>query len=526
MKKIIKNNWRLFVLIILVGLSVWVLLGGAEETELEDESIGGQAEGATALRFGLELSGGTRIRAPLHGYVADGIIFETAIETAQLERDIASELGVEPVDVNAFANFEAEVEDSGEIEVVEPSVTREEFERALRSQNIEYSTIQPGVSDTTRSETVAVINDKVNEAGLGGGSARSLISSSGQYFILVEVPDVERDDVVEILQSRGVVQVSAYYPVFEDGELRYETIPSVLEQSDFQRIGTPQQGSSEGPHVPVVLRESSAQSFIDATLEAGLTDAPGQCFYRETPEDTGPCLLTTVDGEVVYSAGLSPSFAETLLGGAWQQDGSFILQTRDFTEAQELALHLRAGSLPAELDFDSGTSTFVSPNQGERFKTASLFVALLAGLAVALKVYVKYRDIRVVVPMVATAATEVVLLLGLAAYLKYPIDLAVVGGLIAVIGTGIDDLIIITNEILTKGEVTSERVFTTRYNKAYWIIGAAALTTTIALSPLLVLSLGDLQGFAIFTIIGIAIGVGITRPAYGGILRVIIIKKR
>jgi preprotein translocase subunit SecD len=41
------------------------------------------------------------------------------------------------------------------------------------------------------------------------------------------------------------------------------------------------------------------------------------------------------------------------------------------------------------------------------------------------------------------------------------------------------------------------------------------------MGPLAVLSLGDLQGFAIFTILGVLVGVLITRPAYGDILRAI-----
>jgi preprotein translocase subunit SecD len=39
------------------------------------------------------------------------------------------------------------------------------------------------------------------------------------------------------------------------------------------------------------------------------------------------------------------------------------------------------------------------------------------------------------------------------------------------------------------------------------------------MSPLAVLSLGDLRGFAIITILGVLIGVLVTRPAYGDILR-------
>ena len=59
--------------------------------------------------------------------------------------------------------------------------------------------------------------------------------------------------------------------------------------------------------------------------------------------------------------------------------------------------------------------------------------------------------------------------------------------------------------------------------RAFWIIGMAAGTTIIAMSPLAVLSLGDLQGFAIITIVGVLIGVGVTRPAYGDVLRTLIL---
>jgi len=62
--------------------------------------------------------------------------------------------------------------------------------------------------------------------------------------------------------------------------------------------------------------------------------------------------------------------------------------------------------------------------------------------------------------------------------------------------------------------VATGRVFQNRFRKAFWVIGAAAATTIIAMSPLMVLSLGDLTGFAIVTIVGVLIGVLVTRPAW------------
>ncbi len=121
--------------------------------------------------------------------------------------------------------------------------------------------------------------------------------------------------------------------------------------------------------------------------------------------------------------------------------------------------------------------------------------------------------------MVVTAFSEVVILLGFAAYLGYPLSLSVIASFIAVLGTGVDDLVIIADEVMAEGEVSSQRVFSSRFKKAFWVIGVAAATTIIAMSPLAVLNLGELRGFAIFTILGVLVGVLITRPAYGDILR-------
>ena len=147
----------------------------------------------------------------------------------------------------------------------------------------------------------------------------------------------------------------------------------------------------------------------------------------------------------------------------------------------------------------------------------------VAVLAVAGVVLFRYREIGVAAPMILTAAAEVYLLLGFAALVGLALDLSHIAGFIAVIGTGVDDLIIIADEILQGERVKTGRVFESRFRKAFWVIGAAAATTIIAMSPLAVLSLGDLQGFAIVTIVGVLLGVLVTRPAYGNILRNVVL---
>ncbi len=85
--------------------------------------------------------------------------------------------------------------------------------------------------------------------------------------------------------------------------------------------------------------------------------------------------------------------------------------------------------------------------------------------------------------MIVTGLSEVYILLGFAAAIGYPLDLSVIAGFIAVIGTGVDDLIIIADEVMGEGSETG-RVFQSRFRKAFWVIGAAAATTIVAMSPL------------------------------------------
>ena len=103
-------------------------------------------------------------------------------------------------------------------------------------------------------------------------------------------------------------------------------------------------------------------------------------------------------------------------------------------------------------------------------------------------------------------------------------DLPTIAGLIAVLGTGIDQLVIITDEILHEGKVPSPNLYLKRLSRALAIIVAAAATVVIAMLPLALMDLSTLKGFAIITILGVLVGVIITRPAYGRIIMEILSK--
>jgi preprotein translocase subunit SecD len=105
----------------------------------------------------------------------------------------------------------------------------------------------------------------------------------------------------------------------------------------------------------------------------------------------------------------------------------------------------------------------------------------------------------------------------MASLIGWQIDLISVAGIVAAVGTGIDYQIIIIDEILRKEQ---EAMLSTvaKIKKAFAIIFMAAATIIFAMFPLIFLGLGTLKGFAITTILGVLIGLLITRPAYASIV--------
>ncbi|WP_254535776.1 preprotein translocase subunit SecD [Halomarina litorea] len=529
----LRGNWRvvlLAVFVVLSGVALFAPTGGGAGGNATNDSAA-VSTGPTNLQYGLELSGGTRLRAPLVGLTAEDVAV-TPDNEQTVEETVADQLAVSSLDVQARPG--ATPSASGTVEVFNENVTEEEFVAALQAANLSATTenVRSGVTDQTMQTAVEVLDRKIRGAGgFSGGDAAVVTSATGESFVLVEVPGKSRSEVLDLVGDRGQVAVVAHFPDQNGSGYRNVLLFTQEGIADVQPV---RQDSSGQPVVPIRLTESAAQEFSDAMRQYGFTGSQGvlNCQYERNPDDAGYCLFTvvgggvvnnTVQGEIVYEASVAPSLAETINNGDFVKDPRFQTSAPNTSAAQNLRLNLQAGALPAELDVDSGTSYFLQPSLAQEFKTFSVVTGFFAVLAVAGVVFLRYRELGVAIPMLLTAAAEVFILLGFAAAVGLALDLSHIAGFIAVIGTGVDDLIIIADEILQEGEVRTGKVFESRFRKAFWVIGAAAATTIVAMSPLAVLSLGDLQGFALVTIVGVLIGVLVTRPAYGNILRNVVL---
>ena len=508
----LRSNWRVVLLTALLVASTVALFSPTLASPPSAEVAESET---TNLNYGLELSGGTRLQAPLVGTTAEGVDLGGDSTTTVTDR-VAAEL---PDASEADVTVRYRTQRTGIVEVT-TELSPAELGAALDAAGYEYETVRDGVTETTRQQAVRVLQTKVNEAGLSGGTVQ-VVQSAGQPFVRVEVPDENSSEVRDLITSRGRVTVQVYHRA--NGSY---TRTVALTGDDFSSVGVAQENPQQGPNVPVAVSDDRAESFQQQLVDTGVAQQGGSdCRYRTAPNSTDPCLLVVVDGAVINAFGMQSRLADSMRSGQWAQDPSFILTTGNFSEAQRVAVNLRAGALPAPMDIGpsgEGSVTFVSAGQGQNYRSSSLITGLVAVFAVSGVVFLRYGRPEVALPMIVTALSEVVILLGFAAAVGYPLDLSVIAGFIAVIGTGVDDLIIIADEVMSEGDVNSRRVFQSRFRKAFWVIGAAAATTVIAMSPLAVLSLGDLKGFAIFTILGVVVGVLVTRPAYGDILRVLL----
>ncbi|AEC51744.1 preprotein translocase subunit SecD [Pyrococcus sp. NA2] len=192
-------------------------------------------------------------------------------------------------------------------------------------------------------------------------------------------------------------------------------------------------------------------------------------------------------------------------------------------DAQVVSVVLRSGSLPVKLSIER--IDYISPKLGENFKKQVLVAGIAALLVVGAIVYLHYRKLKIAIPVMFTSFSEVLIILGIASLIKWNLDLPSIAGIIAAIGTGVDQQIVITDELLGESgerKIVRRSGVLKRMGRAFFIILASASTTVVAMSFLFKFFVGGLRGFAFTTILGILIGILITRPAYGEIAKELI----
>lgn len=220
-------------------------------------------------------------------------------------------------------------------------------------------------------------------------------------------------------------------------------------------------------------------------------------FEDLTGENVGRRMAIVLDGNV-YSA---PVIQTRIAGGNAQitlGNGNY---NDLFSQARDLSLVLRAGALPVELQFEE--QRVVGPSLGGDSIAKAEIASIIGAIAVFLFVIIYYKVSGVIATM--TLILNVAITLAFLVSLGATLTLPGIAGIALTVGMAIDANIIIYERIkeeLAQGSSVREAV-EAGFDRAFWTILDANLTTAVAGLALLNFGTGPIRGFAVTLLIGI-----------------------
>jgi preprotein translocase subunit SecD len=220
-------------------------------------------------------------------------------------------------------------------------------------------------------------------------------------------------------------------------------------------------------------------------------------FERITGENIGKRLAIVLDGNV-YSA---PVVQGRISGGSAQITLGMGDYNATMMEARDLALVLRAGALPVELIFEE--QRVVGPSLGADAIAKAQMAALIGSFLVLtfMCFYYKFAGVIATVTIILNVLFTLSILIGVGATLSLP----GIAGIALTVGMAVDGNILIYERIreeLRAGMSPFEAV-RTGFEKAFWAIADANITTALAGLCLLNFGTGPVRGFAVTLLIGI-----------------------
>lgn len=170
-------------------------------------------------------------------------------------------------------------------------------------------------------------------------------------------------------------------------------------------------------------------------------------------------------------------------------------------EASDLALVLRAGSLPAPIKILSMLT--VGPSLGEDSIRRGFNAALVGGILVVVFMFVYYSFSGLIADF--ALILNLILLMGALAGLRATLTLPGIAGIVLTIGMSVDANVLIFERIreeLAKRK-TIRVAIDAGYKRAFLTIADANITTLIAALMLFYFGTGPVKGFAVTLSLGI-----------------------
>jgi len=349
-------------------------------------------------------------------------------------------------------------------------------------------------------QSLEVVRNRIDEFGV----SEPVIQRQGKSSVVVQLPGVtDPDRAISLIGKTAqlkfyIVDDNVSAQEAEGGNIPFDDVILYQKQTDPQ-------GNTIG-RVPFVLKKDAVltgEYLVDAEVSLSSSyntpivqfslDAAGSKLFEEiTSENIGNRMAIVLDDNV-YSA---PVIRSRIPGGSAYIDG---IDTMD--EAKDLAIVLRAGSLPAPVSIEENRT--VGPSLGQDSINSGVKAALIGVILIIVFMAVYYRLSGLVANI--ALATNFVIILGIMSQFGATLTLPGIAGIILTIGMSVDANVLIferVREELRMGR-TPLNALEYGYEKAFSTIMDANITTIIAAIVLFQFGTGPIKGFAVTLSIGI-----------------------
>ncbi|MFH1023980.1 MAG: protein translocase subunit SecD [Planctomycetota bacterium] len=349
---------------------------------------------------------------------------------------------------------------------------------------------------------ISVIQKRIDNIGL----QEIKVQTHGHREILILIPGADQAKVnraIEIMKTQAVLEFRLVYPENDyedlkkkgevpDGYRKFEY--SGKKEGNFEYLRDKPQLTGDAVELANAnpnLEDFSVMGQYQVSLQFNLRGS--KKFEQLTGQHVNEHLAIVLDGKIQSA----PKILSKISGVA-SITGDF-----DKAQAENLAVALRSGGLPAQLELIMRNE--VGPSLGDdSIRKGVLSCAVGMGL-VLLFMVIYYRGGG----MIANLALilNLVILLGVMAFLQATMTLPGIAGLILSVGMAVDANILIYERIREEKALGRplRSAITNGYERVFLTILDSNLTTVISAIILYWFGTGTIKGFAVTLIIGILV---------------------
>jgi preprotein translocase subunit SecD len=508
-----KGTVRIWILISIVVLSLISIFGLPPQFLEKGIEVSYVNQDSQIFQDGLR--DGMIIRSINDQEVNNMVEYRTAIQFfATLEPNQTTKLTVQTNELEIINIYNSSIIE--DIVVKEISTTKIETGLDLSGGSRIFVQAEVDLTESELNDLIAITEERLNIYGLSDIKIYKIQALSGEDMMGIEIAGSSPAELEQLITEQGhFIAKIANQTVFVGGKDDITYVGRTGTDALITECSEHAAGYYCNFNFAIYLSEKAAHRHADITDSLAINGSylsEKLDFYIDGEKTSSLNIGASLKGQVATQISISGA------GEGLTRDEAIEMAKSEMNRLQTILI---TGSLPYKLEIVKMDK--ISPNLSDGFAKQLLVAGFLALIAVSLLIFVYYRQVKMSIIMMSMSISEVIIILGIAALINWNLDLPSIAGIIAAIGTGIDDQIIILDEARKKHESIKQRI-----KKALFIIITAFATTFVAMTPLTgflgfmgigATSAGILKGFAITTLIGITAGVLITRPAFADIAK-------